>query len=127
MSQYFNFIFLLLLGLQLSVFAQSKEDLQQKKEQLQKEINQTNTLLKAAEKEKVQSVNTLRTLQRKIENRSQIIATIEIEISIYSDRIDGLKTQIDSTQINIENNRLEIERLKTEYSKMISYAYYNRM
>lgn len=126
MSQYFNFIFLLLLGLQLSVFAQSKEDLQQKKEQLQKEINQTNTLLKAAEKEKVQSVNTLRTLQRKIENRSQIIATIEIEISIYSDRIDGLKTQIDSTQINIENNRLEIERLKTEYSKMISYAYYNR-
>ena len=107
MSQHFNFIFLLLLGLHLSVFAQSKEDLQQKKEQLQKEINQTNTLLKAAEKEKVLSVNTLRTLQRKIENRSQIIATIEIEISIYSDRIDGLKTQIDSTQINIENNRLD--------------------
>ena len=110
----------------LSGFSQNKEELQQKKEQLQKEISHTNTLLEAAKKDKVQSVNTLRTLQRKIENRTKIILTIEIELSIYSDRINQLKSQIDSTQINIENREKEIVTLKEDYAKMISYSYYNR-
>ena len=126
MNQYFNLIFLLLLFVNISVFAQNKEVLQQKKQQLQKEINHTNTLLEAAKKDKIQSVNTLRTLQRKIENRTQIIETIEIELSIYSSRIEGLKSQIDNTLVNIEDKKFEVETLKREYAKMISYAYYNR-
>lgn len=126
MSQHFRLIFLFFLLASFSAFSQNKEELQQKKEQLQKEIERTNNLLEDAKKEKVESVNTLRTLQRKIENRTQIIQTIEIELSIYSNRINQLKSQIDSTQINIENKKNEIEILKEDYSKMISYAYYNR-
>lgn len=126
MSQHFRLIFLFFLLASLSGFSQNKEELQQKKEQLQKEISHTNTLLEAAKKDKVQSVNTLRTLQRKIENRTKIILTIEIELSIYSDRINQLKSQIDSTQINIENREKEIVTLKEDYAKMISYSYYNR-
>ena len=126
MSQHFRLIFLFFLLASLSGFSQNKEELQQKKEQLQKEISHTNTLLEAAKKDKVQSVNTLRTLQRKIENRTKIILTIEIELSIYSDRINQLKSQIDSTQINIENREKEIVILKEDYAKMISYSYYNR-
>ena len=107
MSQHFRLILLFFLLANFSAFSQNKEELQQKKEQLQKEIERTNNLLEDAKKEKVESVNTLRTLQRKIENRTQVIQTIEIELSIYSSRINQLKSQIDSTQINIENKKMK--------------------
>jgi septal ring factor EnvC (AmiA/AmiB activator) len=126
MSQHFKLLFLFVLIASFSAFGQSKEELQQKKEQLQKEINNTNKLLELAKKDKVQSVNTLRTLQRKIENRTKIIQTIEVELSFFSSRIEQLRSQIDTTKSNIEKKESELANLKEEYSNMLTYAYYNR-
>jgi septal ring factor EnvC (AmiA/AmiB activator) len=107
-------------------FGQNKDELQKKKDQLQTEINQTNSLLNTAKKEKVQSVITLRTLNKKIENRNEVIQTLQIEVQMYSLVIDRLKAKIDSTKKGIEFKQNELAKLKENYANMIEYAYRNR-
>ena len=127
MRKQFKYPFFLLFFLLTSTgFSQSKEELQKRKELLQKEIYKTNSLLKTAKKEKVQSVVTLKTLNNKIENRNKIINTIRIEVDLYENSIANLKVQIDSTNNTIEKKQLELKKLKDEYAKMIEKAYHNR-
>lgn len=127
MRKQFKYSFFLLFFLLTSTgFSQSKEELQKRKELLQKEINKTNSLLKTAKKEKVQSIVTLKTLNNKIENRNKVINTIRIEVELYENSIANLIVQIDSTNNTIEKKQLELKKLKDEYAKMIEKAYHNR-
>lgn len=98
---------------------QTKKDLENKKKQLQKEIEYTNELLAETKKNKKLSLNQLVTLNKKISVREELIATINMEIVV-------LNRQIKANNESINNLKKDLTKLKAEYAKMIYYAYKNR-
>ena len=107
-------------------FAQSKEELQDKKEQLQNEITLTNDLLNEAKKDKNTSINTLSTLKRKIAARDEMISTFGIEIGLYEKRIQQIEQEVLATEESIIQKQAELQSLKDEYAKLVYHAYHNR-
>jgi len=100
-------------------FSQSKKDLENKKSQLQKEINLTNKLLDETKKNKKLSLNQLVTLNQKITIRQELIKTINVEILV-------LDRQINENFAIIESMSKDLEQLKKEYARMIYHAYKNQ-
>lgn len=98
---------------------QSRKDLENKKKQLQKEIEYTNQLLSETKKNKKLSLNQLVTLNKKISAREELISTINSEIRV-------LNNQIASKNQNINSLQKDLTKLKAEYAKMIYYAYKNQ-
>ncbi len=98
---------------------QTKKNLENKKKQLQKEIEQTNQLLAETKKNKKLSLNQLVMLNKKIGAREELIATINNEIGI-------LNKQIRENNSSISGLQKDLSKLKTEYAKMIYYAYKNQ-
>jgi septal ring factor EnvC (AmiA/AmiB activator) len=98
---------------------QTKKDLENKKKQLQKEIEYTNELLAETKKNKKLSLNQLVTLNKKISAREELIATINTEIVV-------LNRQIKANNESISNLQKDLAKLKAEYAKMIYYAYKNK-
>ena len=113
------FLLFLFTGVALNSSAQSKKSLQDKKNELQKEIQYTNQLLKETEKTKVTSLNQLRQLNKKISSRQKLIQTIEEEIQLLNDSIEIQISTVDSLETNLTE-------LKAEYAEMIQKAYKNR-
>jgi septal ring factor EnvC (AmiA/AmiB activator) len=98
---------------------QTKKDLENKKKQLQKEIEYTNQLLAETKKNKKLSLNQLVTLNKKISAREELISTINTQIAILNRQIEGNKESINGLQ-------KDLTKLKYEYAKMIYYAYKNQ-
>ncbi len=98
---------------------QTKKDLENKKKQLQKEIEYTNQLLNETKKNKKLSLNQLVTLNKKISAREELIATINSEISV-------LNKQINDNNESIKGLQNDLVKLKADYAKMIYYAYKNQ-
>jgi len=98
---------------------QTKKDLENKKKQLQNEIEYTNQLLAETKKNKKISLNQLVTLNKKITVREELIYTINSEIKI-------LNKQINQNNETIKGLQNEYVKLKNEYAKMIYYAYKNQ-
>lgn len=122
-----HFIFLFFFCyLSLPSMSQSKEELQDKKEQLQSEIDLTNELLKQAKLEKNSTVNTLSTLKRKIGIREEMISTLNIEIALFNARIQQMEIEVASIEEGISQKKAALVALKKEYSQMVYYAFQNR-
>ena len=85
--------------------SQTKEDLQDKKEQLQSEIKFTNKLLNQAKLEKNNSINTLSTLRRKIGIREDMISTLNIEIELFNGRIEQMEAEVASIEEGISQKK----------------------
>ena len=115
-----------ILGFCLLANSQSKEVLQSKKAQIQKEIQLTNKLIKKAKKDKNQSINILSTLNKQIESRDEIIKTLDLEIKLTIVQIDNLKAEIKDTKQSIQDQQNLLDTLKKEYALMIRHAYHNR-
>ena len=98
---------------------QTKKDLENKKKQLQNEIEYTNQLLAETKKNKKISLNQLVTLNKKKTVREELIYTINSEIKI-------LNKQINQNNETIKGLQNEYVKLKNEYAKMIYYAYKNQ-
>src|ERR1043165_6331839 len=103
----------------LSAQKQTKKDLEKKKQQLQKEIDNTNALLAETKKNKKLSLNQLVMLNKKISAREELIATINNEIAV-------LNKQIRENNESINGLQKDLTKLKAEYAKMIYYAYKNQ-
>ena len=117
-----HLVFIGILGLfvfSITAQAQSKNDLEKKKEQLQKEIRLTNKLLKETKKNKELSVGELLILNSKINARDKLINTMNSEIHL-------INSDINTYAQNIILSENEIIRLKNEYAKIIYYAYKHR-
>tara|TARA_B100000900_G_scaffold347860_1_gene313268 strand:- start:11551 stop:12807 length:1257 start_codon:yes stop_codon:yes gene_type:complete len=110
----------------VAVLAQSKQELQDKKEKLQNEIKLTNDLLNEAKKEKNKSINTLSTLNSNIAARNEMISTLGIEIGLYAKRIQQLEQEVFITEESIIKKQSELQSLKEEYAKLVYHAYQNR-
>lgn len=104
-----------------SLFAQkqTKKDLENKKKQLQQEIENTNQLLAETKKNKKLSLNQLVMLNKKISVREELIATINGEIAVLNKQIRENNASINGLQNNLA-------KLKKEYAQMIYYAYKNQ-
>ncbi|HRH67259.1 MAG TPA: peptidoglycan DD-metalloendopeptidase family protein [Bacteroidia bacterium] len=113
------FLLVIAFILQVSVFAQSKKELEKKKEQLRQDIQYTNELLSQTKKNKSASLSQLIALNQKITYRTELISTINTELNVVEHEIGYVSTHIDSL-----NSRLN--GLKKQYAEMLYYAYKNQ-
>lgn len=110
---------LLLLFLQQHSFAQTKKELQQKRDKLQKEIDAANKQLSQLSKSKSATFAQLETLKKKITLRQQLIGNINSEIN-------NLGNEIEKTGHEIVSLEDQMTQLKSSYSDMIRFAYKNQ-
>ncbi|MFH0895011.1 MAG: peptidoglycan DD-metalloendopeptidase family protein [Bacteroidota bacterium] len=114
---YFLIVILVLTG--TAAYSQTKDKLQKDKKQLEKDIQYTNKLLNETKKSKQISLSQLMILNNQITMREDLISSI-------SNEIDGLDIQIFKNNQTVRYLDKELKKLKTEYAKMIFYAFRNR-
>jgi len=97
----------------------SKEKLQEDKKKIESDIAETNKLLSETKKNKLISLNQLIILNNKINQRQELIGTINTEIL----DIDG---KISNNSRETSKLSEKLKQLKEEYAKMIVFAYKNK-
>jgi septal ring factor EnvC (AmiA/AmiB activator) len=98
---------------------QSKEELQRKTQQLLQEIEGVKQDLAETQKNKKQNLGVLRSIERKMDIRDQIIRNIKGEVYLVEKDIIGTYRDIDTL-------KRELATLKEQYAQSIVYAYKNR-
>lgn len=98
--------------------AQTKRDLEQRKEKLQKEINEANKELERLTKSKSATLAQIETIKKKIRARTELINAISSEINL-------LDKEINQTGQNISSLEQQMKKLKEDYANMIVYAQRN--
>lgn len=98
--------------------AQTKRELELRKEKLQKEINEANKELERLTKSKTATLAQIETIKKKIKARTELINTISSEIKL-------LDKEINQTGKNISSLEEQMKKLKEDYANMIIYAQRN--
>jgi septal ring factor EnvC (AmiA/AmiB activator) len=98
---------------------QKKKDLENKKQELQKEIEYKNKLLDEVKKNKNRSMIELAILNSKIARQQELISTINREL----DMIEG---DISETKQTIRLKETELKILKDDFARIIYASYKNR-
>lgn len=114
-----NIIFILLVFLSAGISAQSKKDLESRKNKLQKEIDFTNRQLQIVTKSKSATAEQLAALRKKIQLRQELIGAINSEINLLGGEIENTSKEIGTLE-------QQLAKLKDEYANMVRYAYSNR-
>jgi murein hydrolase activator len=112
-------ICLLLLLQTLTISAQTKKDLESRKNRLQKEIDFTNKQLQVVTQNKSATAEQLAALRKKISLRESLIGTINSEIN-------SLGGEIENTSKEITSLEQQMAKLKADYAEMVRYAFINR-
>jgi septal ring factor EnvC (AmiA/AmiB activator) len=110
---------LLSLVLTISSFGQEKEALKKERDEISKEINYTNTLLKETRQSRNKVEGELGLLSRKIKLRENLIGSIEKEVRLYNRRIEKNRKEIESLE-----DDLAIQ--KERYALLIQQAHRSR-
>ena len=97
----------------------TREDIQRKQQQLQKEINDLNKTLGQIKSSKKKSLTQLALVQKKIAARNALINSINKDMR----RLDNT---IYLNQLEINHMKLELDSLKRNYAKSLVFAYKNR-
>ncbi|MBL0045955.1 MAG: hypothetical protein IPP33_16620 [Flavobacteriales bacterium] len=100
-------------------FGQSRKDLEKKRDQLDKQIKATTALIAAGENEQKATQRQLELLQAQIQQRQELIATMNSEVF----RVDQ---EIAETEDLVGSMQQDLNKLKEEYARVIQYAYMNR-
>jgi septal ring factor EnvC (AmiA/AmiB activator) len=98
---------------------ETKEDIQRKQQQLQKEIADLNRTLGQIKSSKKKSLTQLALVQKKIAARNALINNINKDLR----RLDNT---IYLNQLEINHLKLELDSLKMNYAKSLVFAYKNR-
>lgn len=111
---------LILVLLSLALHSQgNKTELENKKKQLQREIELTNQLIQETKKNKSLTLAQLQVLNRKIDERKKLITTLLGEVNV-------LNREIQSKNQNINTLQAQLAKLKEEYARIIYKSYLNR-
>lgn len=112
--------FLVLLGTQF-VFGQQarQKELEQQRQQLQREIKQINSVLFSNKKKRKSAIDEAEDLAVKINVRQRLIR-------VTNEEANRLIQQISINQRNINRQREELKELKNDYAEMIRYAYVSK-
>jgi murein hydrolase activator len=109
--------FLILLG--TTTAQTTRADLEKKKKELQREIDQTNQLIKETRKNKSATLSQLKILNKKLNDRKKLINAIQSEMQL-------INVSISSTSSRIEALQNDLNTLRAAYGKLIRQAYLNR-
>lgn len=97
----------------------TKEDIQKKQQELQKELDDLNATLNQIKKNKKQSISQLAVVQKKIRLREEMVNTLNRDLKRLDDEIVNSANEI--TQL-----KSQLDTLKQSYAKSIVFAYKNR-
>lgn len=112
-------LFLFVLVLPAS-WGQSRKELEDKRKNLLRDIQQTNTQLKNTQKEEKATLQVFFTLQKQIRNRQQLVQNLEKEIGYAEESISR-------TQAVLESLEEDTRQLKQEYSQMLRMAFRHKL
>ena len=115
-----HILFFLLTLCTFQVFAQSQNDLEERRRRLLKDIKQTTRLLETTKQNKEAALDRYLTLRRQIEKRQKLIETLRSEIELTDKSIDRAK-------IAAESMSADVARLKEEYAEMLRTAYRQKL
>jgi len=108
--------FAVLLLLSISLQAQTKKGLEQKRQKLQKEIKQINNLLIKTKTKEKSILSQVIDLDRRLRVREKLVKTINKEVTLMNKDILKNQQQIDSLQKSLK-------QLKDDYALMIQKSY----
>lgn len=110
------FLVLFICLLPLSVFSQSRQELEKQRLQLQKEIKEINTLLFQSQKKEKTLLSDLSDLVQRIGVRTKLISTINEETN-------QLKLEIAENERQVKLLEERLEDLKKDYANMVVQSY----
>jgi septal ring factor EnvC (AmiA/AmiB activator) len=111
-----GFIIVLTLIFTLSLNAQSRADLEERRKKTLEDINYVDNLLKSTSKQKNESLNAVKIIGKKLSLRESVISGMQEEISLLSERID-LNT------VAIQMMEEDLIRLKDDYARAVINSY----
>ena len=120
-----KFLLFTLLGILVSSLAfsqqpaNSRQDLEKRRQQLMEEIRSTQALLKETQQNKKASLSQLNGLRAKLETRQKLISNINQELSLIDRNIQNATGEVR----NLQDNLVVLRR---QYAEMVRYAYKNR-
>jgi len=97
----------------------SREDLERRKRELQKEIDEANEALKETKRSTRESLGQLRALRNKIYLRTRLINNINEEIAL-------INRDINTAYRDVKTLQKDLDTLKAQYAQLVVYAYKNR-
>ncbi|MBI3519149.1 MAG: peptidoglycan DD-metalloendopeptidase family protein [Bacteroidetes bacterium] len=97
----------------------SQKDLQSKKNKLNDDIKQLNSQLSQTKASKKSQINTIVVINTKIKVREELIGTINSELAQINSKIKKNVAEVNSLKASLE-------KLKSEYAKMIYFAQRNQ-
>jgi len=100
----------------VNIYGQTRSELEEQRKKTLEEITYVDNLLKNTEKQKSESLNSLRILGNKVNLRESIISGMGQEISMLNERIDINRIAIDMMET-------DLQELKEEYSRTIINSY----
>nr|HQU59466.1 hypothetical protein [Saprospiraceae bacterium] len=116
----------ILLGLALAfllvapLHAQNRKDLETKRQQLIRDIQQTESQLKETKKDKAATLDQYLALQSQIRKREQLIHTLHEEIDYANESINRSREVLAALTT-------DVEQLKAEYARIIRTAYRHKL
>jgi murein hydrolase activator len=114
-----KFVLLLaVLMMPLVAYPQSKTELEKQKQQLIKDIEYTNKLLKDTESNKKKTLSELTLMKTRMEQRQKLVSTLVKQASL-------VEKQIGETQSIVTALERDLENLREEYGKMLFHTYRN--
>lgn len=117
---YYITLFLFLLFCTTNVLSgQSKQELSVKRQELQREIDNAAKMLAGTKKNKAALLDQFYSIQRKINQRQQLITTLDKELVLSTQSIVR-------TTAAIESLKEDMNRLEQEYGEMLRQAYRNK-
>jgi len=118
MNRRIYILFIIILLIHNALIAQSREELEERKQKNLEELRYTNQLLEKVKKNKKSSIQELMIINKRIELRNNIINSIKNEII-------ELNNILEEKRIVINLLEDDLEKLKKEYAKILVYTYKN--
>jgi len=111
--------FILLLFVAMDGLAQSREDLERKRKEIQQEIASLQEAQTTISKDKKASVSQLKLIEKKLKSRYAVINNL-------NDEMDLIDNTIFSNNREIYRLQKQLDTLKQQYARTIEYSYKNR-
>lgn len=110
------YLIIIILVLDRGLFAQTKAELEAKRNATLKEISYVDNMLKSTEKQKVESMNAIKIIGNKLNLRESVIRSMRDEINLFSERIN-----LNNVAINMMES--DLVNLKNDYARAVINSY----
>jgi len=110
------FLIIIILVLDIGLFAQTKAELEDRRKATLNEISYVDNMLKSTAKQKEESMNAIKIIGNKLNLRESVIRVMRDEINLFSERIDLNSVAIGMMESDLIN-------LKNDYARAVINSY----